>query len=201
MEFWDDFLNIFKKPKEEESKGPSKDVESQLGTTISTASTTSDLYEQLEQAVKQQNQSIQDLCGGVKAQQKITDIAGSYQKMPERRAAKEAKEVDSSVPATSSQEARDEIKSEDSYTRYQQAIVAMEAVLKGTSTMDESARMKSMEAPKPTFAQLARQAKERTDRDLGERSNQKTSSKDGDKPPLKPKEPMSLDDLLSGAMR
>ena len=181
MGVFDNFLNKFKKPKEEESKEPSKDVDSQLGTTVQPTSSKDELYEQLEQNVEQQNQFIQDLYGGASAQQKNADIAIRYKKMLERRA---AKKVDSSVPATSSQEAMDEIEREDVDTRYQEAIIAMGAVLKDTSTMDVSARMKSMEAQKLTFAQIARQARERIDSDLGERSNKKTSSKDGDKPPF-----------------
>ena len=60
----------------------------------------------------------------------------------------------------------------------------MQAIMEDTTPMEESPRMKSPEAINIKFFELARQARKRMDRELGEQSNDKTSSKDGDKPPF-----------------
>ena len=181
MGVWENLLNKFKKPKEEESEEPSKDVESQLGTTISTASTTSDLYKQLEQNAEQQNQFIQDLYGGAKAQQDVADIARRYEEMKKRRASKQNAQ---SVSIKPNEEELGKPEEEDLDTKYQEALAIMQAIMKDTTPMEVSPRIKSPEAINIKFFKLARQARERMDRELGEQSNNKTSSNDGDKPPF-----------------
>ncbi len=182
MGAWENLLNKFKKPKEEESKEPSKDVDSQLGTTVQPNSSNDELYKQLEQNVEQQNQSIQDLYGGVKAQQKEADIARRYQEMVEKKA------IQKRTPSIS----KDTRGVNDLNNEYQEAIAIMQAVLNDTTPMEESPRMKSAEAQKLTFAKLARKAQERTASDLSELSKGEPKKEDGDK--------LTLDDLLNGPM-
>ena len=80
----------------------------------------------------------------------------------------------------------------DLKNEYQEAIAIMQAVLSDTTPMEDSPRMKSAEAPKLTFAKLARKAQERTASDLSELSKSEPKKEDGDELPF--------DDLFNGPM-
>lgn len=181
MGVFDNLLNKFKKPKEEESKEPNKDVESQLGTTTSTVSSMNSFNGQLNQIIEEQNQFIQDLYGGDKAKQDVADIARRYEEMKKRRASKQKAQ---SVSIKQNEEELGKPEEEDLDTKYQEALAVMQAIMEDTTPMEVYPRMKSPEAINVKFFELARQARERMDRELGEQSNDKTSSKDGDKPPF-----------------